>query len=187
MVHTSCTHGTVFRRDGTIYDVGMARKAARKQPARMPRRARVRDESPTATVDVDERVRRDAPAEPELTEAARRRLAARTCGWCGSPIEIKPTGRIPTWCSPACRQRAWEQNRAAASGLAAVRVVERRVEVPVPTEPAAPARRHLEWAVSLHQLAGQLYTGSVYDRDLPALAVALREVLDAFECRTQHP
>lgn len=159
----------------------MARKAARQPPGRG-----VRDQSPTDSVNVEKRGRREVLADPQLTDAARRRLAARTCGWCDGPIEVKPRGRIPTWCSPACRQRAWEQNRAAASGLAAVRLVERRVEIPVPTEPAAPARRHREWAVSLQQLAGQLDTGSVYDRDLPELAGALRELLDAFERRTQH-
>jgi hypothetical protein len=50
----------------------------------------------------------------------------RPAAWCGGPMQPKPRGRIPKWCSPACRQRAWEQARAATSSLAAVRVVERR-------------------------------------------------------------
>ena len=52
----------------------------------------------------------------ELSETQRRRNAATVCGWCQGPIQIKAAGRIPKWCSPACRQRNWEQSRAAASG-----------------------------------------------------------------------
>lgn len=85
------------------------------------------------------------------------------------------------WCSPACRQRAWEQKRAAASGRAAVKVVERRVEVPVPT---TPGRR--DWPGLLAELAAQLNDGRVYDRDLVSLAEALNPVLDAYERRTGH-
>ena len=48
-----------------------------------------------------------------------RRRAATTCGWCGVAIQPKARGRIPTWCSPACRQRAWEQARAVVSGRSA--------------------------------------------------------------------
>jgi hypothetical protein len=74
---------------------------------------------------------------------------------------------------PQCRQRAWEQSRAAASGLAAVRVVERRVEV----RPAgAPTRR--EWPDLLHQLARRLDDGRIHDRDLANLAGAFNEVLE---------
>jgi hypothetical protein len=104
-----------------------------------------------------------------------RRRAATTCGWCGAAIQPKARGRIPTWCSPACRQRAWEQARAAASGRSAVKVVERRVEVRVP---ATPTRR--DWARLLDELAHQIQDGRVYDRDLPELAAALRHVLDAY-------
>ena len=91
---------------------------------------------------------------------------------------MKARGRIPKWCSASCRQRAWEQTRAAASGRSAVHVVERQVEVPVP---ATPTRR--AWAALLGELARQLDDGRVYDRDLPALAPALRSVLDAYDRR----
>jgi hypothetical protein len=64
---------------------------------------------------------------------------------------------------------------AAASGLSAVRVVERPVEVRVP---AAPTRR--DWAGLLVELAHQLDDGHVYDRDLPDLAAALVNVVDAY-------
>jgi hypothetical protein len=91
---------------------------------------------------------------------------------------LKATGRLPTWCSASCRQRAWEQSRAAASGLAAVRVVERRVEIPTPIAP----RRH-DWPHVLRDLARQLEDGRIYDRDLLALAGALSAVHDAYNRR----
>jgi hypothetical protein len=103
-----------------------------------------------------------------------RRLAATTCGWCGGPIAVKDRGRIPKWCSAACRQRAWEQSRAAASGLSAVQVIERRVEVPVP---AAPKRA--DWPALLRELAHQIDHGRIYDRDLDDLAAAINAVVDA--------
>jgi hypothetical protein len=107
---------------------GRQRKAAqRAHQSRQPRGA-----ARLASAVTDETVTLD-PA--EVTE---RRLAATTCGWCGTPMQPKARGRIPKWCSPSCRQRAWEQARAAESGLAAVKVVERRVEVAVA---AAPTRR----------------------------------------------
>jgi hypothetical protein len=93
-------------------------------------------------------------------------------------MQPKERGRIPKWCSPACRQRAWEQARAAASGLAAVRVVERRVTVRKPT---TPTRR--DWVPILHELARQIDDGRVYDRDLDQLATALAQVLEAYRRR----
>ena len=87
-------------------------------------------------------------------------------------------GRVPSWCSNSCRHRAWEQRRAAASGLASRELVERRVEVEV----RVPITREVEvevlpkgaaWAAALHQLADQIDRGLVYDRDLAPLAEAL--------------
>lgn len=124
-----------------------------------------------------------APSGAGLSESAARRAAASACGWCGGPIAVKPRGRIPSWCSPACRHRAWEQRRAAASGLAAVRVVERRVELPAPTPAGPRLPRHQEWADWLRQLAKQLDRGAVYDRDLRELAGALEDVLAAIARR----
>src|SRR3954466_4425548 len=103
-----------------------------------------------------------------------RRLAARTCGWCSGPITVKATGRLPKWCSPSCRQRAWEQSRAAAAGLAAVRVVERRVEIPTPIAP-----KRQDWPRLLGDLARQIEDGRIYDRDLLALSGALNVVHEA--------
>lgn len=119
-----------------------------------------------------------APIPQEPTATSARRAAARTCGWCAGPIAVKATGRLPKWCSSSCRQRAWEQSRAAGSGLAAVQVVERRVEVPTNIAP-----RRQDWADVLGKLAQQLEDGRIYDRDLLALAGALNAVHDAFNRR----
>lgn len=112
------------------------------------------------------------PIEPTVQG---RRLAASRCGWCRGPITVKATGRLPKWCSPSCRQRAWEQARAAAAGLAAVRVVERRVEV---AKSSAAGRK--DWPRLLGDLAQQLDDGRIYDRDLLTLSVALNAVHEAF-------
>jgi hypothetical protein len=111
------------------------------------------------------------PAEAVECATQPRRRAASTCGWCGRPIDVKATGRLPKWCSASCRQRAWEQTRAAASGRSAVQVVERRVETPLPLPPT----RH-DWPRLLSELVTQLDSGRIYNRDLDGLSVALTEV-----------
>ena len=110
------------------------------------------------------------------------------CGWCGSPILLPARGRTPKWCSSSCRHRAWELTRAAASGRAAVQVVDRAVEVDrlvtvVQEVPVTTIPKGAEWPAALSQLATALDTGRVYDRDLPALAQALADVADALERR----
>lgn len=133
------------------------------------------------------------PKGPPAPPAARRvRPAVLACGWCEQPIAVKPAGRIPSWCSTACRHRAWEQNRAANSGRAAVRIVERIVEVqrPAPTLRAPKVPRMLPrgagWDNVLHELARQLNTGRVYDRDLPDVTHALTAVTEALARRQKH-
>ena len=111
-------------------------------------------------------------------EGRDRRTAASACGWCGGPITPRSRVPIPKWCSATCRHRAWEQARAAASGLSAVEVVERRIEVQVPL---VPTRR--DWPRLLGELVSQLDDGRVYDRDLPALARALQPVLESYRRR----
>jgi hypothetical protein len=110
------------------------------------------------------------------------------CGWCGSPILLPGRGRAPKWCSSSCRHRAWELTRAAASGRAAVQVVDRFVEVDrlvtvVQEVPVTTVPKGAEWPATLAQLATALDTGRVYDRDLPALAQALADVADALDRR----
>ena len=88
---------------------------------------------------------RDAPSRP------RRPGQSLACGWCGSLILLPARGRVPKWCSSSCRHRAWELTRAAASGRAAVQVVDRVVEVDrpvtvvqeVPVPPSPKGRRGL--------------------------------------------
>ena len=97
-------------------------------------------------------------------------------------------GRIPKWCSPSCRHRAWELTRAAVSGRAAVQVVDRVVEVDrlvtvVQEVPVTKIPKGAAWPAALDQLAAELDTGRVYDRDLPALAEALAGVADALDRR----
>jgi hypothetical protein len=117
---------------------------------------------------------RSDPAAAEVV-GHERRTAATTCAWCGGPITPRRRGPIPKWCSATCRHRAWEQTRAASSGLSAVDVVERRVEVRVPV---APTRR--DSPRLLGELAHQLNDGRVYDRDLPGLARQLEPLLAAY-------
>jgi hypothetical protein len=110
------------------------------------------------------------------------------CGWCGSQIQLPARGRTPKWCSSSCRHRAWELSRAAASGHAAVQVVDRVVEVDrtvtvVQEVLVATVPQGAAWPAALAQLATALDTGRVYDRDLPALALALARVADALERR----
>ncbi|NMM23826.1 MAG: hypothetical protein HHJ11_10055 [Phycicoccus sp.] len=110
------------------------------------------------------------------------------CGWCGSAVLVPARGRTPKWCSSSCRHRAWELTRAAASGRAAVQVVDRVIEVDrlvtvvqkvaVNTSPKGGA-----WPATLVQLVTQVDSGRVYDRDLPALAQALQDVIAALERR----
>ena len=107
-----------------------------------------------------------------------RRAAATACGWCGGPITARARGPIPKWCSATCRHRAWEQTRAAASGRAAVQIVERRVQVSVRQ---SVTRR--DWPQALADLAAQLDDGRIYDRDLAGLSLALDAVLAAYHRR----
>jgi hypothetical protein len=111
-------------------------------------------------------------------------------------VNIPARGRIPKWCSGTCRHRAWEQARAAASGRAAVTVVDRVVEtvrtetvvqhhrttVPVAVRPTSA----FEWARLLDELAVGLDTGRVYDRDLPVLIPAANALIDALQRRIQR-
>ena len=109
-------------------------------------------------------------------------------GWCGSSILLPARGRTPKWCSSSCRHRAWELTRAAASGHAAVQVVDRVVEVDrvvtvVREVPVDTVATGAAWPAALATLATALDAGRVYDRDLPALAQALAGVADALDRR----
>jgi hypothetical protein len=123
-----------------------------------------------------------------LSRVPRRPGQTLACAWCGSPILLPARGRTPKWCSSSCRHRAWELTRAAASGRAAVQVVDRVVEVDrlvavVQEVPVTTVPKGAEWPAALAQLATALDAGRVYDRDLPALAQALADVADALDRR----
>lgn len=103
------------------------------------------------------------------------------CAWCGGSVEVKAAGRLPKWCSSSCRHRAWEQRRAAKSGLAARvpidRVVEMTVEVGVPAKPRKP--RGGEWVSLLDELAQQLDRVTLYNRDLLPVLDAMEGAVEA--------
>ncbi len=129
-----------------------------------------------------------AATDDRRSRSPRRPGQTLACGWCGSPILLPARGRIPKWCSSSCRHRAWELTRAAASGHAAVQVVDRVVEVDrlvtvVQEVPVATVPQGAAWPAALAQLAKALDTGRIYDRDLPALAQALSGVSDALDRR----
>lgn len=104
------------------------------------------------------------------------RPATMTCRWCSATFRPKAAGRLPRWCSARCRRRAWEQKRAAESGLAAVEVVRETV---IKHRGHERQPRTWEWAELLEQLSRQLDNGRVYDRDLPDIRTALRMVADS--------
>ncbi len=115
------------------------------------------------------------------------------CGWCGQNVTVPARGRVPKWCSATCRHRAWEQARAAASGLAAIDVVDRMVEtvktvtvvqhytkeVPYPWRPNSIP----DFVDVLTDLTRRLDNGRVYDRDLPTLTAAVRDLVEALARR----
>lgn len=113
-----------------------------------------------------------------------RRPTTVACIWCGSQITVFRVGRVPSWCSNSCRYRAWEQRRAASSGLSAREPVERLVEVEVPVTVIKEIEvevlpKGTTWAKALTQLAEQIDRGRVYDRDLAELAEALDAAANA--------
>ena len=120
------------------------------------------------------------------------------CGWCGGPVIVQVRGRMPKWCSSTCRTRASERRRAAADGLAAVKVVERdieriktvtvvqhhtrQVEVEAVRWPSATS----DWVMAIRDLTRRVETGMVYDRDLESLAGAVNDLVGAIVRRGQR-
>ncbi len=137
----------------------------------------------------------ERPVEPVLVQLVNNegdRATELQCPWCATVFPVKPRGRVPTWCSPACRQRAWEQARAAASGRSAITVVERVVNTPVFTPrlvcvqqppPDITRRSPQEWADQLHELARLIDSRRIYDRDLNTLAPARNALVAAYNSR----
>lgn len=122
------------------------------------------------------------------------------CGWCRRPTPVPARGRVPKWCSAACRHRAWEQRRAAASGLAAIEVVDRvvetvrierqvktrAVEVPVEVVVGGPPATAREFASVLDELCSRLDSGRIYDRDLPIVDEAMGRAFESLMRRLRR-
>ena len=165
----------------------MARKRSRRDQARANRRARLQSPPPHRAADA-----RAAGQRHDASGSSTVRVSV-TCGWCGAGVTVAARGRVPKWCSATCRHRAWEQRRAAASGLVAVEVVDRPVEVvrtvtrvkrvlveaPRPTSP----RTNRDWAQQLADLADDLDRGRIYDREVEALMPAMTALVAAFNRR----
>lgn len=124
-----------------------------------------------------------------------RRRAGQTlvCGWCSREFIPGTRGRTPKWCSQTCCQRAWEQRRAARSGLVAIDVVQQVVEIEKVVRkevvqqvavPVRPSRR--DWPALLTQLTDQVERGLVYERDLVELATCLMGALEAIQRRPSY-
>lgn len=103
------------------------------------------------------------------------------CGWCGTAIEVKATGRLPKWCSETCRHRAWEQTRAAASGNDAVRVIDRPVLV-TPDDVTSGTAQLGQLATQLRRAAWPASTA-----ELDRIGNALDVVLTELEQRARYP
>ncbi len=134
-----------------------------------------------------------APTDKNAPTARRRPGQQVSCGWCGTEVPVPARGRVPKWCSSSCRHRAWEQRRAAEAGLAAVKVVDRPVEVIVEKttvierRTAVPVRQGprstREWTEVLDRLEWALRTSRMDLEDLAALEPALSRVLMSFAAR----
>jgi len=97
------------------------------------------------------------------------------CLWCGSFVDVKARGPLPKFCSATCRHRAWEQERAARAGRAAVVAVDRLV-VAFPED----ART---WVTYLERLADDVIHGQL---DETAVAPALDRVCAAVASRRRR-
>lgn len=144
-----------------------------------------------------------SPEPAQVPVQAAKRRTPRTpgqvvaCGWCGATVAIPARGRVPKWCSPSCRHRAWEQARAAASGRSAVQVVDRVIDRVIEVEKTREIVRDVpitstpktatEWADLLGELTARIDAGRVYARDLPVLAPALEALVAAYNRRHTHP
>lgn len=130
----------------------------------------------------------DVPTGGDGTRGRERRRPGQSveCGWCGRAVDVPPRGRVPSWCSSACRHRAWEARRAEREQAPDVRVVTRTIEVEKPIVktievqvPAEP-RNAEDWAALLELFATRLAQGRIYRRDLPALEPAVLRLVQVW-------
>ena len=99
----------------------------------------------------------------------------------GKSVTVPTRGRVPKWCSATCRNKGWQANHAPTQGP--VRVVQQRVQVPVPTlEP----RNVGEWVELLEVLATRLAQGRIYTRDLPVLVPTINRLIEVTDRRLRE-
>lgn len=48
-----------------------------------------------------------------ISAIARRQMLFPCCGWCAKPLINTSAGRMPNWCSSACKNRAYRQRQRA--------------------------------------------------------------------------
>lgn len=166
----------------------MARKMSRRNRSAAARRKNL--EGPPSHREADARAASQRDANQQRPTIDRGSV---TCGWCGATTPVPSRGRVPKWCSAACRHRAWEQRRAADSGLAAIEVVDRPVEVvrtitrikrvSVDSSQLGSPRTVEEWARLLRELASRLDRGTIYDRQLSEMRPAVAALVDSFNRR----
>jgi hypothetical protein len=166
----------------------MTRKRSRRDQATVNRRARLQSPPPGRAAEARAAGQRHDKPSGSTTDRG-----SVTCGWCGAVVTFAARGRVPKWCSATCRHRAWEQRRAAASGLVAVEVVDRPVEVVrtvtkvkrVLVEVPRPATvgTNRDWAQQLANLADDLDRGRIYDREVESLMPAMTALVAAFNRR----
>ena len=166
----------------------MAHRPSKRMKDAAARRKQI--ESPPRRRAADARAASQLHAEQSATGTDR---GVVTCGWCGATVQVPRRGRLPKWCSASCRHRAWEQRRAAASGLSAIEVLDRPVEgvrtvtrikrVVADGPQVATPRSIVEWARLLDELASRLDRGTIYDRQLPVMRPAVAALVDSFNRR----
>lgn len=151
------------------------RRKLEQSKAEDPRGQTLEDSAPPNTPDPAAGRALTAPAQGQGAAAdagARRPGQQVTCIWCGEAVTVKARGPLPKFCSSNCRHRAWEQERAARAGRAAVLVVNGTV--------AAYPGNVQGWVDHLERLAHEIRTGQL---DVGLLTSALDNVSRAAEDR----
>ncbi len=113
-----------------------------------------------------------------MTRTEVQRPAQVACLACGAEVAVPQRGRVPRWCSSACRHRAWATRTAADAGLVAKEVVERETITNVihhewDWKPALPSLMHRR-AVELRRVKRDLPSA----KELDAMEASAELLLD---------
>jgi len=155
------------------------RRKLEQSKAEDPRRQTLEDSAPSNAPDPAAGRALTARAQGQggvVATGARRPGQQVTCLWCGESVTVKARGPLPRFCSSNCRHRAWEQERAARAGRAAVVVVDRTV--------AAYPGDVQGWVDHLDRLAHEIRAGRL---DLDLLTSALDNAAAAAAGRPPRP